>query len=51
MTGLQITWTIIFIISIVLFLGVEIVVVIGGAGNVIDMMRSLLQSAADKDST
>ena len=48
MTGLQIAWTILFVASIVLFLGVEIAVIIGGAGNIVDMMRSLLQSAADK---
>lgn len=47
MTGWQTLWTWALGISVVLFFVVEIVVVIGGAGDIKDMMRSL-RAQADK---
>jgi len=44
MTGLQLGWTIVFAVAVFLFLVVEIVVIIGGAGNIVDMLKSLLRS-------
>lgn len=45
MTGLQTAWTVVFGIAVLLFLAVEVVVVIGGARDIADMLRSLLQQA------
>ena len=41
MTGLALFWTAIFAIAVLFFLVVEVVVVIGGAGDIADMLRSL----------
>ncbi|MEE4311709.1 MAG: hypothetical protein V2J62_07540 [candidate division KSB1 bacterium] len=41
MTAAQTIWTTIFAIAVLLFLIVEIVVIIGGAWNLIDMMKFL----------
>ena len=43
MTGLALFWTILFGVAVVLFLAVEVVVVIGGASDIADMIRSLLE--------
>ena len=43
MTGLQLGWSIVFAIAVLLFLVVEVVVVIGGAGNIVDMLKALLR--------
>ena len=48
MTGLQLGWTIVFALAVFLFLVVEVVVIIGGAGNIIDMLKSLLRSRDEK---
>ena len=50
MTGLQLGWTIVFAAAVFLFLAVEVVVIIGGAGNIIDMLKSLLRSRENGDS-
>jgi|ABEF01.1.fsa_nt_gi hypothetical protein len=49
MTALQTAWTIVFAVAVVLFLAVEIVVVVGGARDLKDMVRSLLQTASQQD--
>lgn len=41
MTDLQLFWTVVFAIAVLLFLAVEVVVVIGGASDLADMVRSL----------
>lgn len=46
MTGLQITWTIVFAVAVLLFLVVEIVVVVGGARDLKDMVQSLQRAAS-----
>ena len=48
MTGLQTFWTWVFGLSILLFFLVEVVVVVGGARDIKDMLRTLLQRAADE---
>ncbi|MEC8932982.1 MAG: hypothetical protein VX528_12965 [Candidatus Latescibacterota bacterium] len=45
MTGLQTFWTWIFGLSVFLFFLVEVVVVFGGARDIGDMLRSLLEHA------
>ena len=45
MTGWQTAWTWIFVIAVFLFFLVEVVVVVGGARDIGDMMRSLMQQA------
>ncbi len=45
MAGWQTLWTWIFGLSVVLFLLVEVVVVIGGAKDIGDMLRSLREHA------
>ena len=45
MTGLQTFWTWIFGLSVFLFFLVEVVVVFGGARDIGDMLRSLLEYA------
>ena len=45
MTGWQVAWTWIFGIGVFLFFLVEVVVVVGGARDIGDMMRSLMQQA------
>ena len=45
MTGWQTTWTWIFGIAVFLFFLVEVVVVVGGARDIGDMMRSLMGQA------
>ncbi len=47
MAGWQIFWTSIFVISVFLFFLVEIVVVIGGIGDIKSMMRSLRQEVSN----
>ena len=47
MTVAQTIWTIIFAIAVLLFLIVEIVVIIGGARNLIDMMKFLKKAKDD----
>jgi hypothetical protein len=47
MAGWQMFWTSIFAISVFLFFLVEIVVVIGGIGDIQSMMRSLRQEASN----
>ena len=47
MAGWQTFWTSIFIISVFLFFLVEIVVVIGGIGDIKSMMRSLRQEVSN----
>jgi len=42
MTYAQIIWTIIFIIAVLMFLVVEIVIVIGGARDLVYMLKKLL---------
>ncbi len=49
MTALQTFWTWIFGLSIVLFFLVEVVVVFGGARDIGDMLRSLLQHANETE--
>ena len=44
MTGIQLFWTVVFAIAVLCFLGV---VVIGGAGNIVDMVRSLLEHRSE----
>jgi len=48
MTATQTIWTIIFVIALLLFLVVEIVVVIGGARDVIHLMKVLLNNATKR---
>lgn len=43
MSGLAQFWTVVFGVAVVLFVIVEVVVVIGGAGDIVDMVRSLLK--------
>ena len=45
MTGWQTAWTWIFGIAVFLFFLVEVVVVVGGARDIGDMMRSLIGQA------
>ena len=45
MTGWQTVWTWIFGIAVFLFFLVEVVVVVGGARDIGDMMRSLMGQA------
>ena len=45
MTGWQTAWTWIFGIAVFLFFLVEVVVVVGGARDIGDMMRSLMGQA------
>ena len=45
MTGWQTAWTWIFGMAIFLFFLVEVVVVVGGARDIGDMMRSLMRQA------
>ena len=45
MSGWQTLWTWMFGLSVFLFLAVEVVVVIGGAYNIGDMLRSLMRHA------
>lgn len=47
MTGIQTFWTWIFGLSVVLFFVVEVVVVFGGARDIGDMLRSLLEHARE----
>ncbi|UCE04928.1 MAG: hypothetical protein JSW07_15065 [bacterium] len=47
MTTLQTIWTIIFAIAVLLFLVVEIVVVIGGARDLVHMMKVLVRAGRD----
>ncbi|MBT4096768.1 MAG: hypothetical protein HOM68_17525 [Gemmatimonadetes bacterium] len=49
MTGLQTFWTWIFGLSVVLFFLVEVVVVFGGARDIGDMLRSLLEHARETE--
>ena len=49
MTGLQITWTIVFAAAVLLFLAVELVVVVGGTRDLKDMVQSLLRATAHQD--
>ncbi|HJP29948.1 MAG TPA: hypothetical protein QGF95_05270 [Candidatus Latescibacteria bacterium] len=52
MSGWQTLWTWTLALSVVLFFVVEVVVVIGGAGDVRDMLRSLREhAAAEADET
>ncbi len=48
MSSWQTFWTWMLGLSVVLFFVVEIVVVIGGAGDIKDMLRSLRQHAAEQ---
>ena len=48
MTGLQTFWTWVLGLSVLLFAFVEVVVVIGGARDIRDMLRSLMQHAAQE---
>jgi len=48
MTIIQIIWTIIFIIAILLFLVVELVVVVGGARDLVAMMKVLVQARGNE---
>lgn len=45
MTGWQTAWTLIFGIAVFLFFLVEVVVVVGGARDIGDMMRALMGQA------
>lgn len=47
MTILQLTWTIIFAIALFLFAIVEIIVVVGGAGDLFHMMKALLKNKVE----
>ena len=49
MTALQAAWTVVFAAAVLLFLAVEIVVVVGGARDLKDMVESLLQAASRQD--
>ena len=49
MTGWQMGWTIILTGAVLLFLVVEVVVIIGGAWNIRDMLRSLRQARAESE--
>ena len=49
MTGLQTFWTWIFGLSVVLFFLVEVVVVFGGARDIGDMLRSMLEHARENE--
>lgn len=48
MTTIQIIWTIIFAIAVFLFLVVEITVVIGGAANLVHMIKVLIGNNENK---
>ena len=47
MIGWQTFWTVILAISVILFFLVEVVVVIGGIGDIRSMMRSLREQAGN----
>ncbi len=47
MTGIQMAWTVVFGIAVFLFLAVEVVVVIGGARDIVDMAHTLLGRASN----
>tara|TARA_B100000809_G_C14940627_1_gene460304 strand:- start:480 stop:734 length:255 start_codon:yes stop_codon:yes gene_type:complete len=49
MSGWQTLWTWTLGLSVVLFFVVEVVVVVGGVGDIKDMLSSLRQHAADKE--
>ena len=49
MNGIQLSWTIIFWGAILLFFLVEIVVVVGGGRDLLDMVRSLGKAAEESD--
>ena len=49
MSGLQMFWTIVLAGAVVLFLIVEVVVVIGGGRDLVEMLHALRQAADDKD--
>jgi hypothetical protein len=49
MSALQITWTIVFAAAVLLFLAVEIVVVVGGASDLKDMVQSLMRAASRQE--
>jgi hypothetical protein len=40
-----VTWTVVFALSVLLFLAVELVVVVGGARDLFYMMKALLRDA------
>ena len=42
MSGIAQFWTVVFAIAVLLFLVVEVVVVVGGAGDIVAMVRSLV---------
>ena len=43
MSGLAQFWTVVFAVAVLLFLVVEVVVVVGGAGDIVAMVRSLVE--------
>ena len=43
MSGIAQFWTVVFAIAVLLFLVVEVVVVVGGAGDIVAMVRSLVE--------
>ena len=47
MTSLQIFWTCVLALSVLLFFAVEVVVVIGGAFDIAAMLRSLRRQAEE----
>ncbi len=49
MNDLQSFWTIVLICAVLLFLIVEVVVIIGGASNIVEMINSLRQTVSDKE--
>ena len=48
MSGLQMFWTIVLAGAVVLFLIVEVVVVIGGGRDLVEMLHALRKAADDK---
>ena len=49
MTALQTAWTVILVAAVLLFLAVEIVVTIGGAKDLRDLLRDLIRESHDPD--
>ena len=51
MSGLPLFWTVVFAVAVLLFLGIELVVAVGGAANLSDMVKSLLRQRDEAQQT
>ena len=51
MDGIQWFWTVTLVFAVVSFLAVEVIVVVGGASDLADMVRSLLKHHDELESS